>query len=69
MDAIQTIPLQPQRQDALSAQLEDLHRAAKRLGLCDAADALRSAFGTGEASTQKATTPLSDPDPCASIVA
>ena len=29
---------QPQRQDALADQLEDLHRAAARLGMYDAAD-------------------------------
>lgn len=36
-----SIPQQPQRQDSSGAQLADLHAFANRLGLYDAADAIK----------------------------
>ena len=39
------IPALPQRQDSVSDQLNDMHRVANRLGLYDAADALKQVFG------------------------
>lgn len=45
------IKQQPQRQDSLSEQLDDLHRVAARLGMYDAADWLwkvRAAFQAAE---------------------
>jgi hypothetical protein len=38
------IPQQPQRQDSAKAQLADLHAFANRLGLYDAADAIKTMF-------------------------
>lgn len=35
------LPQQPQRQDSTHAQLADLHAFANRLGLYDAADAIK----------------------------
>ncbi|WP_409286882.1 hypothetical protein [Pseudomonas guariconensis] len=39
------IPQQPQRQDSTKAQLADLHAFANRLGLYDAADAIKAIVG------------------------
>lgn len=39
---LQRIPQQPQRQDSTHAQLADLYAVAIRLGLYDAADAIRA---------------------------
>ncbi|WP_170872193.1 hypothetical protein [Pseudomonas aeruginosa] len=39
------IPQQPQRQDSTKAQLADLHTFANRLGLYDAADAIKAISG------------------------
>lgn len=41
----QSIPQQPQRQDATREQLADLHAFANRLGLYDAADAIKGMAG------------------------
>lgn len=41
LDAINSLTQQPQRQDALTDQLQDLYTAAVRLGMYDAADFLR----------------------------
>lgn len=38
------IPTLPQRQDSVSAQLEDLRAVANRLGMFDAADAIAQLF-------------------------
>ena len=42
---LQQIPQQPQRQDSTHAQLADLYAFAIRLGLYDAADAIRAMQG------------------------
>lgn len=42
---LKDLPILPQRQDSLAAQLSDLRDVANRLGLHDASDALRQAFG------------------------
>ena len=42
---LKDLPKLPQRQDSLAAQLTDLRDVANRLGLYDAADALRQTFG------------------------
>lgn len=42
---LQQIPQQPQRQDSTQAQLSDLYAFAVRLGLYDAADAIRAMQG------------------------
>jgi len=42
---IQTIPAQPQRQDSVAAQLSDLVAVANRLGMYDAADAVKQMAG------------------------
>lgn len=39
---LQQIPQQPQRQDSTHAQLADLYAVSIRLGLYDAADAIRA---------------------------
>lgn len=44
-EVIKDLPRLPQRQDSTQAQLVDLHRVAYRLGLYDAADAIRSMAG------------------------
>lgn len=41
---LSTIPVRPQRQDSVSAQLEDLRAVANRLGMHDAADAIGQMF-------------------------
>lgn len=41
------IPTRPQRQDSAIDQLQDLARVAARLGMYDAADAMRQAFKLG----------------------
>lgn len=45
---IDSIPQQPQRQDSVMEQLADLRVAANKLGLHDAADAIRQAFPSVE---------------------
>ena len=40
-EILKTIPQQSQRQDSTASQLEDLIPVANRLGLYDAADAIR----------------------------
>lgn len=42
---LEQIPPQPQRQDSTKAQLADLHAFANRLGLYDAADAIKTIVG------------------------
>jgi hypothetical protein len=44
-ELLETIPQQPQRQDSTRAQLADLHAFANRLGLYDAADAIKAIVG------------------------
>ncbi len=44
-ELLETIPQQPQRQDSTKAQLADLHAFANRLGLYDAADAIKAIVG------------------------
>lgn len=39
---LEQLPQQPQRQDSTKAQLADLHAFANRLGLYDAADAIKT---------------------------
>lgn len=45
MIELKDLPKLPQRQDPVAAQLADLRDVANRLGLYDAADALRQTFG------------------------
>lgn len=42
---LETLPQQPQRQDATNSQLRDLAAFADRLGLYDAADVIRTWIG------------------------
>lgn len=42
---LEQIPQQPQRQDSAKDQLADLHAFANRLGLYDAADAIKAIIG------------------------
>lgn len=42
---LEQLPQQPQRQDSTEAQLADLHAFANRLGLYDAADAIKAIVG------------------------
>ncbi len=42
---LERIPQQPQRQDSTNVQLADLHAFANRLGLYDAADAIKAIVG------------------------
>lgn len=42
---LEQLPQQPQRQDSTTAQLADLHAFANRLGLYDAADAIKAIVG------------------------
>lgn len=44
MFVLTKIPALPQRQDGVSAQLEDLRAVANRLGMHDAADAISQIF-------------------------
>jgi hypothetical protein len=44
-DILKHVTSLPQRQDSVSDQLADLTRVANKLGLYDAADALRQMFG------------------------
>lgn len=45
MIKLSDLPKLPQRQDSVAAQLADLRDVANRLGMYDAADALRQQFG------------------------
>lgn len=45
---ISILPVMEQRQDSLSEQLKDLELVANRLGMYDAADAIRQLFQTGK---------------------
>jgi hypothetical protein len=47
-DVIMDIPIQPQRQDALTHQLIDLVVAADRLGMRDAADWINRGLAFGD---------------------
>lgn len=44
-DLLGAIPCLKQRQDDTRGQLQDLYHVANKLGLCDAADALKANFG------------------------
>jgi hypothetical protein len=41
---LEELPNKPQRQDSTGRQLRDLHSVANKLGMYDAADALKNAF-------------------------
>lgn len=41
---LEEIPDKPQRQDSTGRQLRDLHAVANKLGMQDAADALKNIF-------------------------
>jgi len=43
-DLLEELPDRPQRQDSTGRQLRDLHSVANKLGMQDAADALKEAF-------------------------
>jgi hypothetical protein len=43
-DLLEELPDRPQRQDSTGTQLRDLHSVANKLGMYDAADALKNAF-------------------------
>lgn len=45
MNLLNAIPCLKQRHDSTRSQLQDLYRVANKLGLCDAADALKANFG------------------------
>ena len=45
---LDTIPRQTQRQDSTDDQLKDLRVVANRLGMCDAADIIRTLLEKGK---------------------
>ena len=52
-DLLADLPTRPQRQDSMKEQLADLRLVANRLGMYDAADAIRQLFETDGFETVK----------------
>lgn len=52
-DLLSKLPVLNQRQDSVIEQLNDLRKVANRLGMYDAADAIRQLFETDKISTLK----------------
>lgn len=50
-DILKNVQSLPQRQDSVQEQLADLERVANKLGMYDAADAIRQLFSTNRIST------------------